>query len=118
MTNNLSPEEEVRILTPDLNRLKNIDLRGVIATAQGDEADFVSRFFAPKFGINEDPVTGSAHCALIPFWAKKLKKDNLYGRQISKRGGELYCVDKGERVIISGRVVKYMEGKISLKNIL
>jgi len=97
-----------------MGKLRKLGLRGVVATAKGDEADFVSRFFAPKLGIDEDPVTGSAHCALTPYWARKLNKESLYARQVSGRGGELYCLDRGDRVVISGRAVKYLEGTISL----
>ena len=109
-----SSEGEVRELAPDMAKLKNAPLRGVIATAVGDEADFVSRFFAPKYGIPEDPVTGSAHCALTPYWAERLKKKTLRAYQVSKRGGELFCSDHGERVRIAGRAVKYLEGTITL----
>jgi len=84
----------------------------VIATAKGKDVDFVSRFFAPKVGINEDPVTGSAHCMLTPYWAEKLDKAQLKARQLSKRTGELGCELKGERVLISGKAVLYLEGKI------
>ncbi len=105
-------QEDVANLTPDFEKLKQIDLRGVIVTAKGDKADFVSRVFAPQYGINEDPVTGSAHSTLIPFWSKKLNKSNLYAQQISKRGGELFCEMKGDRVVISGKAIKYLEGTI------
>jgi PhzF family phenazine biosynthesis protein len=107
-------EEDVRTLDPDMLLLKKIGLRGVTVTAKGKNVDFVSRFFAPKYGVNEDPVTGSAHCALIPFWAKKLGKKDLLAHQVSKRGGELFCRDQGDRVIISGRAVAYMQGIISI----
>lgn len=105
-------ESDVRDLNPDMEGLRKLDLRAVIATAKGDKADFVSRFFEPKIGLDEDPVTGAAHCALIPYWADKLNKDNLYARQLSERGGELYCANRGDRVLISGRAVKFMEGTI------
>lgn len=107
-------EKDVAELNPDMGKLRGLELRGVIATAKGDNADFVSRFFAPKFGIAEDPVTGSAHCALTPYWARELNKEKLYAQQISKKGGELYCTDCGDRVVISGRAVKYMEGSITI----
>ncbi len=81
-------EEDVRTLKPNMEKLEKLDLRGVIATAKGNEVDFVSRFFAPKFGIPEEPVTGSAHCALIAYWADKLGKKALHAHQVSKRGGE------------------------------
>jgi len=109
-----SREKEVLRLNPDMRMLKELDLRGVIVTAKGDEVDFVSRFFAPKFGIDEDPVTGSAHCALIPYWARKLGKKNMHARQISPRGGELFCKDRGDRVVIAGKAVKFMEGHITI----
>ena len=107
-------EEDIRALKPDMEKLKQLDLRGVIVTAKGKETDFVSRFFAPKFGIPEDPVTGSAHCALIPYWSSILDKKDLYAHQISRRGGEIFCKDRGERVVIAGRAVKYMEGTIAV----
>jgi PhzF family phenazine biosynthesis protein len=108
-----SSEEDIRALEPDMTKLKRVDLRGIIVTAPGDSADFVSRFFAPKFGIAEDPVTGSAHCALIPYWAEKLNKQDLTAHQVSRRGGELFCSNRGDRVKIAGRAVKYMDGMIS-----
>ncbi len=109
-----SKEREVRELEPDMARLKKVPLRGVIVTAPGEDADFVSRFFAPKYGIAEDPVTGSAHSALTPYWASRLEKKTLKAYQVSKRGGELLCSDHGERVMIAGRAVKYLEGTITL----
>ena len=83
-------------------------------TAPGDEVDFVSRYFTPKSGIPEDPVTGSAHCELTPYWAKRLGKNTLEARQISKRGGALTCRLEGDRVLLWGRAVKYLEGIIEL----
>jgi len=83
----------------------------VIATAKGDEVDFVSRFFAPNAGIPEDPVTGSAHCTLVPFWADKLNKQVLNAKQLSKRGGELFCENKGDRVAMSGYASLFMKHK-------
>jgi PhzF family phenazine biosynthesis protein len=109
-----SSEKEIRELNPDMRMLLQLDQRGVIVTAEGNEVDFVSRFFAPRFGVNEDPVTGSAHCALTPYWAKKLGKKDLIARQISKRGGELFCKDQGDRVVIAGKAVLYMEGHIKI----
>ncbi|MBW2053575.1 MAG: PhzF family phenazine biosynthesis protein [Deltaproteobacteria bacterium] len=109
-----SSEEDIIKIRPDFEKLKKIDLRGVIVTAKGKKADFVSRFFAPRVGVNEDPVTGSAHCALIPYWAKKLNKKNLHAHQVSSRGGELFCEDLGERVEVGGRAVLFMEGTISI----
>jgi len=107
-------ENDITELNPDMAILKKLDLRGVIVTARGKNVDFVSRFFAPKFGVNEDPVTGSAHCALTPYWANKLNKKNLHAYQVSQRGGELFCKDNGDRVIISGRAVQFMEGSITI----
>lgn len=109
-----SNEDEVLKLKPDMDKLRKLDLRGVCVTARGGEVDFVSRFFAPKYGINEDPVTGSAHCTLIPYWAKKLNKESMLAHQISKRGGELFCKDMGNRVEIAGKAVKYLEGHINI----
>lgn len=90
----------------------NIDPGGVIVTAKGDNCDFVSRFFTPQASILEDPVTGSAHCSLIPFWAKKLNKNILYALQVSERTGELFCENRGDRVIIGGRAKTYLKGTI------
>lgn len=110
----LADERCVRELRPDLAALAKIDCRGVIVTARGENCDFVSRFFAPRFGIPEDPVTGSAHCVLVPYWAKKLGKKMLTARQVSPRGGELWCEERGERVGIAGRAVVYLEGTITV----
>jgi PhzF family phenazine biosynthesis protein len=99
-------------MRPDFNALSKIDALGIIVTAPGDNSDFVSRFFAPAAGINEDPVTGSAHCNLIPYWAEKLKKNELYAFQVSDRLGELWCELRGDRVLMSGKAVTYMKGEI------
>jgi PhzF family phenazine biosynthesis protein len=107
-------EDEVRALKPDMVKVAALDRMGVIATAPGSDADFVSRFFAPAVGVPEDPVTGSAHCTLVPYWSQRLGKTSLFARQVSARGGELWCEDRGERVIIAGRCVKYLEGTIEL----
>lgn len=107
-------EEDIPALQPDMAALKKLGLRGVIATAPGEEADFVSRFFAPSYGIDEDPVTGSAHCALTPYWSARLGKTKLHALQLSRRGGELFCEDRGDRVTISGRAVLYLEGHIHI----
>lgn len=107
-------EEEIRSLNPDMKKLCELDLRGVCVTAAGNKADFVSRFFAPKFGIDEDPVTGSAHCMLVPYWKTKLGKKNFHALQLSERGGELFCEDDGERIIIAGKAVLYMQGTITV----
>lgn len=107
-------EEEVRNLQPDFSLLAKVDAIGVIATAEGeaDDVDFVSRFFCPAVGIMEDPVTGSAHCNLIPYWADMLEKDELHAFQISSRKGELWCTNKGDRVLMSGKAVTYLKGEI------
>jgi len=95
-----------------MKKLKKLALRGVIVTAKGSKADFSSRFFAPKLGISEDTVTGSAHCTLTPYWSKKLGKQKLFAHQFSERGGELFCEDCQDRVLISGKAVTYLEGSI------
>ena len=109
--------EEIVALTPDfpaLGRLLAPLNAGLIATAPGsDGIDFVSRFFAPVHGIDEDPVTGSAHCTSVPYWSRKLGKTDLVARQVSKRGGTLWCTDAGERVILRGRCADYMKAEIS-----
>jgi PhzF family phenazine biosynthesis protein len=105
-------EEDVASIKPDFEMLTQLDTQGVIVTAPGNDCDFVSRYFAPAAGIPEDPVTGSTHCALIPYWSKRLGKRELHARQISKRGGELFCEDRGERVGIGGSALTYVEGKI------
>jgi len=106
-------EASVRAVTPDLALLGRLDLRGVIITAPGTEVDFVSRFFAPKFGIPEDPVTGSVHCALAPYWAGRLGKTSLTARQVSRRGGSLVCEINGDRVLLAGQAVTFMEAEIA-----
>ena len=110
----LGDEGTVRELKPDFHLLMQIEQRGTIVSAPSDGYDFVSRFFAPHIGIPEDPVTGSAHCVLIPYWAKRLSKRQLHARQVSKRGGELLCEDRGDRVGIAGRAVLYLEGTITI----
>ena len=107
-------EAELRSLTPDMDGLRNTDRFAVIATAPGRDVDFLSRFFAPAQGIPEDPVTGSSHCTLIPYWSTRLGKKKLHAYQASPRGGELWCEDRGERVTISGKAVQFLEGSISL----
>jgi predicted PhzF superfamily epimerase YddE/YHI9 len=111
----LKDEETVRGLAPDFERLKAFESYfGIIATAQGTGCDFVSRYFAPNAGIPEDPVTGSSHSTLIPFWSERLNKTELTARQLSKRGGSLSCKDYGERVEIGGRAKLYLTGEINL----
>lgn len=107
-------EAEVRALQPDFAALKTLDCLGIIATAPGGDCDFVSRFFAPGAGVDEDPVTGSAHCTLIPYWAQRLGKTKLFARQVSRRGGEVACELAGERVRISGKAVLYLRGEIEI----
>lgn len=107
-------ETQVAALKPDMTAVAELDCLGIIATAPGDEVDFVSRFFAPASGVPEDPVTGSAHTTLIPFWAERLGKNDLIARQISPRGGTLWCTYRGDRVTIAGTCVDYMEGTILL----
>jgi PhzF family phenazine biosynthesis protein len=109
-------EETIRSMKPDqsiLNQI-NLDPGGVIVTAQGNDVDFVSRFFTPQASIFEDPVTGSAHCSLIPYWSKKLGKESMLALQLSPRVGKLLCKDLGERVLISGEAVTYLEGSITI----
>ncbi|MBL7111855.1 MAG: PhzF family phenazine biosynthesis protein [Bacteroidales bacterium] len=108
----LNSEAEVSQLEPDFNLLSKLSTRGIIVTAAGKDCDFVSRFFAPAVGINEDPVTGSAHTKLTPFWAEKLDKETMTARQLSKRGGDLKCTCLGDRVEISGKAMTYMIGEI------
>ncbi|MEK7780005.1 MAG: PhzF family phenazine biosynthesis protein [Verrucomicrobiota bacterium] len=109
-----SSAAEVRALKPDFAALKTLDCLGIIVTALGTDCDFVSRFFAPGAGVNEDPVTGSAHCTLIPFWTGRLGKTKLFARQVSARGGELFCELAGARVRIGGRAVHYLRGEIQI----
>lgn len=107
-------EADIRAIAPDFAKLNELDLRGVIVTAPGAEVDFVSRFFAPKYGIPEDPVTGSAHYELTPYWSSKLGKESLDARQLSRRGGDIHCEARGERVVLSGRAVTFMEAEIDI----
>ena len=107
-------EDQISALAPDMSKLAAVDCRGTIVTAPGRDCDFVSRFFAPRAGIPEDPVTGSAHTNLIPYWSRRLGKKKLFARQISRRGGELWCEDRDARVGIGGRAVKYLEGEITI----
>ncbi len=107
-------QADVAALKPDFGRLSEIEALGVIATAPGENVDFVSRFFAPRVGVPEDPVTGSSHCTLIPYWAERLGKTKLQARQISARGGELDCELIADRVRIGGRAVLYLHGHIEI----
>jgi PhzF family phenazine biosynthesis protein len=110
----LESEEVVRRLTPDIRRIAELDAFAVMVTAAGSDVDFVSRFFAPRAGIAEDPVTGSAHCTLTPYWATRLGRTRLTARQVSPRGGVLECELVGERVLIAGRCVEYLRGVIQV----
>jgi len=105
--------DDVRSLKPDLALLGTLDEK-VIVTAPGDDCDFVSRFFAPTAGVPEDPATGSAHCTLIPYWSARLGKTKMFARQVSKRGGELFCELAGDRVLIGGKAVLYSRGQIEI----
>lgn len=109
----LMSEDAVKNCNPDFSLMKK-HIDKMIITAPGKKVDFVSRFFAPGSGIDEDPVTGSAHSQLIPFWAEKLGKNHLHALQLSKRGGELWCELKGDRVIMKGKAVFFMKGEMSL----
>ncbi|HCM47039.1 MAG TPA: isomerase [Colwellia sp.] len=112
----LDSEEEVTELTPDLSLWLNIDLRGVVVTAPANDADvdFISRCFFPKLRVNEDPITGSAHCELTPYWAEKLNKKTLIARQLSMRSGLVFCKLNKDRVILTGNAIDYMVGEITL----
>ncbi|WP_420070658.1 PhzF family phenazine biosynthesis protein [Syntrophus gentianae] len=107
-------EDTIRTMKPDLDAVSQLEYFAVIVTAPGRKSDFVSRFFAPGAGIPEDPVTGSAHCTLVPYWAERLGKKDLYAFQLSKRGGELFCEHKGTRVAIGGRAITYLKGTIEI----
>lgn len=107
-------QEDIETMAPDFSLLAKVEIRGVIVTARGKDVDFVSRFFGPQVGINEDPVTGSAHTSLIPYWSSRLEKQKMVARQLSKRGGTLYCELKGSRVSIAGNAVTFLKGKIKI----
>ncbi|OPZ73275.1 MAG: Phenazine biosynthesis-like protein [bacterium ADurb.Bin478] len=107
-------EEAVLQARPDFTALTTLAWRGIIITAPGRRSDFVSRFFGPAVGVAEDPVTGSAHCVLTPYWSAILNKKELYARQVSRRGGELWCRQAGERVHIRGRAALYLQGVITV----
>jgi PhzF family phenazine biosynthesis protein len=110
----LENEEAVRDLRPDFAELGLINCEGVIVTAPGSDVDFVSRFFAPRMGIDEDPVTGAAHSTLTPYWAERLGKDRLRARQVSDRGGDLWCMQRDDRVHIAGNAVLYVKGFLNI----
>lgn len=106
----LNSEADVRNLQPIMEKLRRIEVRGIIVTAAGESYDFVSRFFAPKVGVDEDPVTGSAHCKLAAYWSDRLQKSQMNAYQASTRGGELSLEVKGDRVLITGQAVTFLEG--------
>jgi PhzF family phenazine biosynthesis protein len=107
-------EEDVRLLQPEMSHLARLEKHGVIATAPGERADFVSRYFVPAMGVPEDPVTGSAHCVLVPYWADRMGKKQFHAQQISARGGEVLCQLEESRVILAGSAVCYLRGSILL----
>lgn len=112
----LADEDAVRSVNPNFSLLSEISLRGVIITAAGSDVDFVSRFFAPALGVPEDPVTGSAHCELAPYWGAKLGKNKMTARQLSRRGGELSCELRGDRVMLTGCAVTVMHSTLVLRD--
>jgi PhzF family phenazine biosynthesis protein len=105
-------EEKIRSIHPDFARIESLHPAGVAVTAPGNDCDFVSRYFVPSYGIPEDPVTGSTHCSLAPYWSGRLGKTNMHARQVSKRGGEMWCQVQGERVILKGNAVLVTRGEI------
>ncbi|MCL4134265.1 UNVERIFIED_CONTAM: hypothetical protein GTU68_023158 [Idotea baltica] len=107
-------ENEVRAVTPNFTKLLELGVRGVVVTAPSNQYDFVNRYFAPLIGINEDSVTGSAFTKLIPYWSRRLNKKNMTAKQISRRGGEVYCELIKGRVKIAGSALKYLQGTISI----
>jgi len=107
-------EELIQNIKPNFQLLNQTDARGIIVTSVGKEIDFVSRFFAPRVGVDEDPVTGSAHTSLVPFWAERLNKSELTALQLSERGGQLWCTLAGDRVLIAGKAITYLRGEIEI----
>ena len=110
----LDGQEAVQNMTPDFEALRGLHPHAVLITARGDEVDFVSRYFAPGYGVAEDPVTGSSHCLLTPYWSRRLGKSRLRARQLSNRGGELWCEMAGDRVVLEGAAVLTMRGMLSI----
>jgi len=110
----LDSESQVRDMQPNIDRIASIDAFAIIVAAPGDAVDYVYRFFAPRQGIAEDPVTGSANCTLVPYWAARLGKLELDAKQLSPRGGDLHCKLRGDRVLIAGRTVEYLRGYITV----
>lgn len=107
-------EEDIVSINPNFSELKKINSQGFIITAKGEDCDFVSRYFAPSVGIDEDPVTGSIHTVLIPFWSKRLNRNEMVAKQLSRRKGKLYCKDLGNRVEIAGKAILYLKGEIEI----
>ncbi len=107
-------EADVRALAPDFRKVAKLGAFGVIVTAPGDTSDVASRYFVPQAGVDEDPVTGAAHCQLVPWWAKRLGRTAIHARQVSRRGGELWCEARGERVTLAGEAVEYLSGTIEV----
>ena len=108
-------EDEIRSIIPDMEKLKQLEFPSVVATSIGRDVDFVSRNFAPRLGIPEDPVTGSTHCELIPYWSDQLNKKEMIAHQLSERGGRIYCTNNRERVSIGGEAVTFLRGEIEVK---
>lgn len=109
-------ESQVRDFQPDFQRIASLDAFALIVSAPGDAVDYVYRFFAPRQGIPEDPVTGSANCTLVPYWATRLGKSELVAKQLSRRGGDLQCTLRGDRVLIAGHAVEYLRGDITVES--
>lgn len=110
----LDNEQQIQNLSPNVSLLEQLHPFAVNVTAPGENSDFVSRYFAPSYGVSEDPVTGSAHCALAPYWAQRLNKSRLHARQLSERGGELWCELRGDRVVLEGQAVLTMQGSLEI----
>jgi PhzF family phenazine biosynthesis protein len=110
----LADEKRVQVLNPDFRDIVTLTDDSIIVTAPGDRVDFVSRFFAPGLGVNEDPVTGAAHCVLTPYWSKRLDKKKMHARQISRRGGDVGCELRDNRVLLRGHTAFYLEGQLSV----
>lgn len=113
----LDSQEQLQALNPDFQKLASLPVRGVIVTAPGRDVDFVSRCFYPAFGINEDPVTGSAHTTMVPYWTRRLGKNDLHARQLSRRQGHVHCSLEDDRVKLKGNAITYMTGRISLPKV-
>jgi PhzF family phenazine biosynthesis protein len=109
-------EEEVKQIKPNMQTLKKLEHRGISVTAPGEKVDFVSRTFYPQKTISEDPATGASHCLLAPYWSKRLNKTNLHALQVSERGGEIFCKHQGDRVLISGKAMLYMQGMATVEH--